>query len=49
MKNIIFVAVAILLIVNGANATTGDKYEGCLAYIKPVTLTGTVGTHAVQQ
>jgi hypothetical protein len=40
MKRILFV-LAVQLMAYDANAAT-DEYEGCLAYNKPVTLTGTV-------
>jgi hypothetical protein len=41
MKRILFVLAVQLLMANYANAAT-DEYEGCLAYNRPVTLTGTV-------
>jgi hypothetical protein len=41
MKKVLLVLAVQLLMANVANAAT-DEYEGCLAYNKPVTLTGTV-------
>jgi hypothetical protein len=41
MKRILFVLAAQLLMANVSNAAT-DEYERCLAYNKPVTLTGAV-------
>jgi hypothetical protein len=41
VKRLIF-ALALLLTADGANAGPTDEYEGCLAYNKKVTLTGTV-------
>jgi hypothetical protein len=39
--NRVFLVLAVQLMANVANAAT-DEYKGCLAYNKPVTLTGTV-------
>jgi hypothetical protein len=41
MKDVVFILIVILLMTSDANAAT-NEYEGCLAYNKPVTLTGTV-------